>query len=219
MPIVARSTLAVLAGSAVVALAGAAAFVWSGLYDVGADVAHTRPVLATLDALRRQSIARHARGLAVPADLGDAARIRAGAGNYAAMCAACHLAPGVAESELHRGLYPQPPVLWRQAGGDPRQQFWIAKHGIKASGMPAWGRSMDDAALWGVVAFLQQLPRMDAARYHALVASSGGHSHGHGEAAHDEAMEAMHGMPAPHSMAPHDHRAHDHPHDATPPGG
>lgn len=219
MPIVARSTLAVLAGSAVVALSGAAAFVWSGLYDVGADAAHTRPVLATLDALRRHSIARHARGLAVPADLRDAARIRAGAGNYAAMCAACHLAPGVAESELHRGLYPQPPVLWRQAAGDPRQQFWIAKHGIKASGMPAWGRSMDDAALWGVVAFLQQLPRMDAARYHALVASSGGHSHGHGGAAHDEAMEAMHGMPAPHAMAPHDHHAHEHPHDATPPGG
>jgi mono/diheme cytochrome c family protein len=241
LSIVARPILAALAGLAAVALA-AAAFVWSGLYDVGADDAHTRPVHATLDALRLHSIARRARGIALPGDLGDAARIRAGAGNYAAMCAACHLAPGVAESELHRGLYPAPPVLWRQPAGDPRAQFWIAKHGIKASGMPAWGRSMDDAALWSVVAFLQQLPRLDAARYHALVASSGGHTHGAGEAAHghDDVMEGMHGMSGRHAMAPDDQHAadeampHDHHHaadeatprdgheghaDAPPPGG
>jgi len=29
------------------------------------------------------------------------------------MCAACHLAPGKADSEIRMGLYPQPPALTR----------------------------------------------------------------------------------------------------------
>jgi hypothetical protein len=32
-----------------------------------------------------------------------------------------------------------------------------------------------------MVAFVQQLPKLDADKYQALVASSGGHSHGGGE--------------------------------------
>jgi hypothetical protein len=72
----------------------------------------------------------------------------------------------------------------------------VIKHGIKASGMPAWGKSMGDEYIWGLVAFLQQLPKLDAAGYKTLVASSGGHSHGgtgSGEHHHhDEAGEGHH---------------------------
>ncbi|MHB8721984.1 MAG: c-type cytochrome [Steroidobacteraceae bacterium] len=38
--------------------------------------------------------------------------------------------------------------------------FWIIKHGIKMSAMPAWGKSLDDAAIWDIVAFVRQLPQM-----------------------------------------------------------
>lgn len=57
----------------------------------------------------------------------------------------------------------------------------MIKHGIKATGMPAWGKSMGDEYIWGMVAFLNQLPTMDAKQYQTLVASSGGHQHGGGE--------------------------------------
>lgn len=57
----------------------------------------------------------------------------------------------------------------------------MIKHGIKASGMPAWGGSMDDEFIWNMSAFLQKLPTLDKAGYQALVASSDGHSHGGGE--------------------------------------
>jgi hypothetical protein len=57
----------------------------------------------------------------------------------------------------------------------------VLKHGIKASGMPAWGKSMDDRYLWGMVAFMQQFPGMTAAQYSAQVSASDGHSHGGGE--------------------------------------
>lgn len=161
----------------VLAVAG---FLWSGAYDVGADDPHTTPVRGLLAFVRDRSIAARASRLEVPADLDDPARITQGAGNYDAMCATCHLAPGVRETELSRGLLPAPPDLTR-GEVDAAAAFWVVKHGIKASGMPAWGRSMDDPYIWNLVAFLQALPGMDEARYASLVADSGGHSHGGGE--------------------------------------
>lgn len=160
--------------------AGAAAALYSGVYDVAADAPHTRPVYALLELARARSIAARADGLELPAGLEDPARVRQGAGNYDAMCAGCHLKPGAAPTELSRGLYPAPPDLTRTSV-PVAQAFWVIKHGIKASGMPAWGRSMSDEYVWSMAAFLQQLPRLDRAAYDALVASSEGHSHGGGE--------------------------------------
>lgn len=182
--------LAVLGLLAVLALTGVAAFAWSGRYDVGADTSHWGATHALLETVRERSIRAHAEQVAVPAGLDDPARIRQGAGNYDAMCAGCHLAPGTDETELSRGLYPEPPDLTRSAV-DAAEAFWAIKHGIKATGMPAWGRSMEDGYIWNMVAFLQELPRLDAARYRTLVASSGGHSHGGGE---NDAREHPAGM-------------------------
>lgn len=161
-------------------LAAAAAFIWSGVYDIAADAQHTRPVHSLLQSLRERSIAARTDDLVAPSDLSDPARIRQGAGNYNAMCMDCHLAPGMAETELSKGLYPSPPNLSRTSV-DAAAAFWVIKHGIKASGMPAWGQSMGDEYIWNMAAFLQELPQLDAGEYDALVASSGGHEHGGGE--------------------------------------
>jgi len=78
------------------------------------------------------------------------------------------------------GLYPVPPNL--TAGLDEhehadddkqslaRRQFWIIKHGIKASGMPAWGKTHDDQRIWAMVAFLQRLPELTEEQYQILTA-------------------------------------------------
>lgn len=42
---------------------------------------------------------------------------------------------------------------------------------------------MQDEYIWQMVAFMQELPDMSAARYTALVAASDGHQHGGGETA------------------------------------
>jgi hypothetical protein len=58
------------------------------------------------------------------------------------------------------------------------RQFWIIKHGVKASGMPAWSRSgVDDATIWDMVALLRNLPQLSTADYAAVVAASAGHTH------------------------------------------
>lgn len=163
-----------------VVLVAGAAVVQSGAYNVAADVPHSGPVYGLLETTRQRSIAIRARRLQVPPGMNEPERIRQGAGNYAAMCVGCHLAPGMGDTELSKGLYPAPPNLTREMV-DVAEAFWVIKHGIKASGMPAWGASMDDAYIWNMAAFLQELPKLDKAAYEALVSSSDGHSHGGGE--------------------------------------
>jgi mono/diheme cytochrome c family protein len=173
-----KSLLALIAVLGLLILAGAG-FVWLGIYNVAADEPHSRPVYALLESLRERSIETRASKLQVP-DLKDAARITQGAGNYDAMCTGCHLAPGIEGTELSQGLYPAPPNLTREQV-DAGEAFWAIKHGIKATGMPAWGKSMSDDYIWNLVAFLQVLPELDADHYREMVASSSGHSHGGGE--------------------------------------
>lgn len=204
MNVAARSILAVAVAAGFISLLGAIA-VYSGAYNVAADEPHTRAVYALLETARVRSIAVRADALRVPDDLGDEARIRQGAGNYAAMCMGCHLAPGMEPTELSKGLYPAPPDLTRKTVS-AGEAFWAIKHGIKASGMPAWGGSMGDDYIWNLAAFLQQLPKLDRPKYEALVAASGGHSHGGGETGgHAHAAEAM----GHDGATPRDHAGHD----------
>ena len=189
MPITTNRILLTIAALFGVVVAALAAFAWSGAYGIGADDPHTRPVNAFVATVRDRSIRARAAAIAVPADLASDARIRQGAGNYDAMCATCHLSPESADSELSRGLYPAPP-RFDKTKVDAAQAFWVVKHAIKASGMPAWGKSMGDEYIWNMVAFLGALPGLDAEKYRALVAESGGHSHdGEGADDHDEAED------------------------------
>jgi ketosteroid isomerase-like protein/mono/diheme cytochrome c family protein len=152
----------------------------AGVYNVAADDEHTGLVYSLLETARDRSIATRAAKVQVP-DLADPERVRRGAGNYDAMCVGCHLRPSGQETEVSQGLYPKPPKLSAAAHFDPTRAFWVIKHGIKSTGMPAWGASMDDQYIWDMVAFLRELPGMDAERYAATVEASEGHSHGAGE--------------------------------------
>lgn len=99
-----------------------------------------------------------------------------GARDYAKLCVACHLAPGAGPSQLRVGLYPHPPSLAQGAISEPRPTFWVIKHGLKMSAMPAWGKTLDDAAVWDLVALVRKLPTLTPAAYQELVAApvSGG---------------------------------------------
>lgn len=195
-------------GVAAVLLTGAA-FIYFGLIPPGADQPHSALVYQLLESTRERGIAVRAKGIAVPA-LDDPALIRSGAGNYNAMCSGCHLMPGVKESELSKGLYPVPPPLADVDDLKPAEAFWVIKHGIKSSGMPAWGKSMDDGYIWGLVAFVMKLPTLSEQQYKTEVACSGGHSHGGSvtvEHEHeDPAIDCGQGVE---KVGPADHAKHD----------
>jgi mono/diheme cytochrome c family protein len=188
-----------------------AAFVWSGAYNIAADEPHWRLTERLIETLRNRSIERRSSDIAVP-KLDDESLIRGGAGNYDAMCAGCHLKPGLESTEQSRGLYPAPPDLTKKRVEDPAAAFWTIKHGVKMTGMPAWGKSMEDPYIWGMVAFLRELPDLSRDRYDALVEASGGHRHGGTETvpAGTEAEKAG----RTHATEPH---SHDDDHSKAPP--
>src|SRR5918996_3160053 len=82
-------------GCLLASLLVASVIVYAGLYNVAADVPHTGPVYWLLETVRERSIAVRAPDIVVPDDLADPNRIASGAGQYAEMCASCHLAPGM----------------------------------------------------------------------------------------------------------------------------
>ena len=149
-----------LAGVLSIVMAGLI-IVYSGVYSVAADEPHFSATRWLLQTARNRSIAVRLNGIAVPDDLQRAARIERGGELYGSTCQRCHLGPGVDPTALHRGLNPKPPRLETHAGHHGlAEQFWIAKHGIKMTGMPAWGETLTDTELWDIVAFLDQLPAM-----------------------------------------------------------
>ena len=154
---ISRAAFAV-AGAVAAAGVGLGVFIGSGVYNIGADDHHPRIVLALIEQLRDRSIGVRAR----------AGRIAAGARSYAALCVSCHLAPGVTQSDLRPGLYPHPPNLSQQDPRAARREFWVVKHGIKMSAMPAWGRTLNDAAIWDIVAFVHRMPLMTPEAYQQL---------------------------------------------------
>jgi len=147
---------------------GAAVFVRSGVYNMGADAPHAPLTLTLLENLRDNATKAYSRNIVVPTDLDSPAHIAQGAQLYAARCTGCHLSPGNAQSELRTGLYPQPPDLSTDGIDDTAEAFWIIKHGIKMSAMPAWGKTHTDAEIWNLVAFLRKLPGMSPAQYQQL---------------------------------------------------
>jgi hypothetical protein len=72
------------------------------------------------------------------------------------------------KTEMSQGLYPQAPVLFKGSERSAAEQFWIIKHGIKMTAMPAWGKTHDDRLIWDMVAFVRKLPGLSPAQYQAI---------------------------------------------------
>lgn len=168
------------AGGLVAVVVVAAVVIYSGVYNVGADIPHTKFTYWLFETARDHSVSAHARGIKVP-NLDNPADIADGAGEYAEMCSQCHLAPGMDKTEISQGLYPHPPELAKGTDLSPAEEFWILKHGIKMTAMPAWGVTHPDQLLWDIVAFVRKLPSLSPAQYQALVKSA--------PESHEEMME------------------------------
>jgi mono/diheme cytochrome c family protein len=157
----------VIVAALAVGVMGATLFIESGYYNIGADDHHTQLTLTLIEELRERSIAARADTIDLRY-VEDPEKISAGAQHYAALCVGCHLAPGVTKSAIRPGLYPHPPNLAQEDLHDGRRAFWIIKHGIKMSAMPAWSKALDDEAIWEVVSFVRKMPDMTPETYQAL---------------------------------------------------
>lgn len=165
----------------VVAVAIAAVVVLTGAVSVAADDPPPGWVEGLLHLAMERSVATRASAVSVP-ELNDPKLVAEGASHYNSMCVSCHGAPGVEPGEIASGLNPAPPKLASVSNPDPAAWFWVTKHGVMMTGMPAWGGTHDDRSIWGMVALMTRFPKMTPAQYAALVtkASESGHGdHGH----------------------------------------
>jgi cytochrome c553 len=163
-----KRTLLTLVGLVAVLGLGVLLVAWSGIYSVAASEGHWALTRWFLAFGMRNSVETHTLGVDPP-PLDDPALILRGAGHYQGGCAACHGAPGEARNPIVRSMLPEPPYLVEQVRTwDPDELFWIVKHGLKYTGMPAWVAQRRDDEVWAVVAFLRRLPDLSPREYQRL---------------------------------------------------
>ncbi len=106
-------------------------------------------------------VGRHAPKLTNPvepteANLVDGVRL------YKMNCAVWHGGPDKPVSELGLGFNPRAPQFVKDAPDmADNENYWIIRHGVKMTGMPAWEKVMSDNDMWKVTTFLGKMEDLD----------------------------------------------------------
>lgn len=176
-----KTILITLLLAALLLALGAVAFIYSGIYDVSASTPHGAVSTWAMETTMHSSVERRAGQIEVP-DLSDESLVLAGVNDFDEMCVQCHGAPGREPAAVGQGLNPPAPDLAESAKEmSAAELFWVTKHGIKMTGMPAWGNTHDDDSLWPVVTLITALPELDAAAYDDLLRRAKGIGHHAGD--------------------------------------
>jgi mono/diheme cytochrome c family protein len=84
---------------------------------------------------------------------------------YAQDCAVCHGDSSGNATNVAKGLYQRPPQLAKEGVEDDPDgvTFWKLSHGIRWTGMPAFGKTLSEKQLWEVTLFLKQMDHLPPA--------------------------------------------------------
>jgi thiosulfate dehydrogenase len=140
---------------------GGFAYLRMGLAEVRGDV----PASAAEDYLMRTAVhaavRRNALELANPVPPTDENLI-AGGKQYLGECAGCHGTPGK-QRKLPSGLNPAVPQF-PTVGTEytEAQMLWVAKHGIRRTGMFSNGLWDSDEELWRIAAYIKRMNNLPA---------------------------------------------------------
>jgi mono/diheme cytochrome c family protein len=161
-------------------------------------------------------VARTMRRAATPADLRQKRNpveptqevIDGALEHFADHCAICHANDGSGDTDIGRSLYPRAPDMRAAAtqGLSDGELFAIIEHGIRLTGMPAWGTGTPEGEResWALVHFIRRLPALtedEIARMERLNPKSAGEWREEEEARRFLAGEDV----KPSGPAPHEH--------------
>lgn len=150
---------------ALIAAAGAFVIAASGVIPIKASSGHWAITAWFLHFSMKRSVVLHSMGTKVP-PLDDPGLALKGAGHYETGCRPCHGSVEISEPRIPRQMTPHPPYLPSRIGNwEPEELFYIVKHGVKFTGMPAWPAQHREDEVWAVVSFLLTLPGLGAAEY------------------------------------------------------
>jgi thiosulfate dehydrogenase len=160
---------AVISGVALtlaIVMVGGYALLQSGLIPANADATpgelETWMARTSLDATLRRDAPTGQNPVALTdQNLLDGVRL------FAQNCAVCHgSAKGDSSpSPIAKGLYPKPPQLAADGVEDDPEgvSFWKIKHGIRLTGMPSFGYSLDDRQIWTLALLLGHMDKLPPA--------------------------------------------------------
>jgi mono/diheme cytochrome c family protein len=127
-----------------------------GVLPVQADVAPGSLEAKLFGSALHAAVAHHASRGANPVPSSEANLI-AGAKLYREMCARCHGGSRESDNTYGRSFYPPAPQLpTTRTSYTDSEAFWIVKHGIRNTAMPAWGNLLSDEEIWEVVTLLRK---------------------------------------------------------------
>jgi mono/diheme cytochrome c family protein len=150
----------------------ALAWLWLGGFDPRASSQSHLAPLALDIAVKQRMEAGAARVGPPPAP--DVRRLVLGYRQYDAECAACHGTPDASPAPWAKSMSPQPPDLSETSTHlSPKALFWLICHGVKMTGMPAFGVQRTDDKIWDLALFVRTLPTMKAQDYERLRATYG----------------------------------------------
>jgi thiosulfate dehydrogenase len=155
---------------------GAIASTHLGLYPIGAD--NPPGALERVLASRAMDVyaEKHKPQGNNPTEI-TAVNLTEGAKEYEEHCAFCHGGAKAKISPMRDHFSPPVPQLINQIPhDDDAWLFWVTKHGVRMTGMPAWTGILSDEEMWKVVAFIKhsdKLPPESQAAWQQLATTPG----------------------------------------------
>lgn len=158
-----RGFIAGIVATILVAIIGAYLLLQSGLIPANADAKPGGLELwaagTSLNATLRSQAPKQTNPVAL-----SGANLIEGINLYGQHCAICHGAAAGAStaSPVAKGLNPAPPQLAEDGVEDDPEgvSYWKIKHGIRLTGMPAWGASLSDQQIWTLALFLKHMDKL-----------------------------------------------------------
>jgi mono/diheme cytochrome c family protein len=144
----------------IVLVSGTLVYLRLGLLDVRSDARMSELTARLLYSGIHASVRRTAPKSRNPLPQNDETLI-AGGKLYLNDCVGCHGELGKPPSDFGATFYPPAPQFPRVGTKySEAEVFWVAKHGIRRTGMAAQGSSYSDLQLWSLAAFISHLPNL-----------------------------------------------------------
>ena len=158
-----RGFIAGVVATIVVAFICAYALLKSGLIPANADAKPGGLELWAAGTSLEASLRSQAPRQANPIPL-TSTNLISGITLYGQHCAICHgtAAGDPSASPVAKGLYPAPPQLATDGVEDDPEgvSYWKIKHGIRLTGMPSWGLTLNDQQIWTLALFLKHMDKL-----------------------------------------------------------
>lgn len=132
-----------------------------GLFNLRADATVPSIERTVAGGAMDTYVERHAPKVQSPVAVNDQNLIE-GVQLYKQHCAVCHGGPANPISQIGTSFYPHVPQFLRHAPDMPdNQNFFITKYGVRWTGMPGWGKVLNDEQIWKIMGFLSKMEKID----------------------------------------------------------